>query len=251
LAALGYEPGEVDLPLLPGPDAAGWRALQLERSEDFPSDLPDRAHRADGHQDAAPRIPRDDRLRHLVVQLQPVPDDPFGVVGPVLEGGSGQQPPDQFLVVGPQMYRDVRGHAQLHGDLVPCPRLGHGAGHAVEYVSTAGCPGGDERLADDAEHYLVGHQLAAAEVTVNGQAKICTPSDLITQQVTHHDAWDAEVLRDQRTLRPLARTRRPDHQYPHISSPTPTAHARRALRRQFHPAPPSSPPVRWPSSASG
>jgi hypothetical protein len=180
-----------------------------------------------------------------------VPDDRFGVVGPMLEGGSGQQPPDQFPVVGPQMYRDVRGHAQLYGDLVPCPRLGHGAGHAVEYVSTAGCPGGDERLADDAQHYLVGHQLAAAEVTVNGQAKICTPSDLITQQVTHHYVWDTEVLRDQRTLRPLARTRRPDHQYPHFSSPRPDCLARRGLRRQFHPAPPSSRPVRWPSSVLG
>ena len=145
------------------------------------------------------------------------------------------------------MHRDVRGHTQLHGDLVPGPRLGHGARHAIEHVSAAGCLGGDQRLADDAKHDLLGHQLAPAQVTVNGPAEIRAPGDLITQQVTHHDARHAEVGRDQVTLRPLARTRWPDHQYPHLSPPRPGYRQAPAAPAASAAGPPGSPPTRRPS----
>ena len=89
----------------------------------------------------------------------------------------------------------------------------------VEDIPASGRLRGDDRLSHHVQDDLVGHEFAAIQVRLDGLAERGPPRDVIAQQLAGRDVRDVEVRGDQRTLSPLARARRGDHQYPHYPSP--------------------------------
>jgi hypothetical protein len=167
-----------------------------------------------------------DGVRHLVIEVKPSTDDVLGVIEATLQGRAGEQPAHQLAVVGLQVQRDVRGHAELTGRLVERPGLCHVARQAVQHVPTARRLRLDKGPPHHIQHDLVGHQLAAVEMQLNGTAQLRLPRDVITQQVPGRDVRNVEVGGDHCALRPLARARWRDHQHAHPRLLASTCHPR-------------------------
>ena len=85
----------------------------------------------------------------------------------------------QLAVAGLQVQRDVGGHPELSGDQVYRASLRHVAGDAVEHVPAAGRLRRDDRLPGHVQYDLVGHQLAAVQMLLDGPAQLGPPGHMV------------------------------------------------------------------------
>ena len=181
-----------------------------------------------------------------MVEGQALGNDVWRVVGAMLERGAREQQAREFPVVGLQVQCHIRGHPELTADQVDRTGLVHVSRDSVQHKPASGRLRGDHRLPHHIEDNLVGHELAAVQIRLDGLAERGPPRDVIAQQLAGRDVRDVEVRGDQRALSPLARARGRDHQYPHYSSPhgiIPPAGPRPIARS---PGPCPAPQRRWP-----
>ena len=195
------------------------RTHRLERGQDFAPDLSRGTHRIHGNQDSAVAVPRDNRGGHLVVEGQALSNDVRGVVGAMLQRGSGEQSTHEFRIVGLQVQRDVHGHSEFASHQISRAGLWHVSRDSVQDKPASGRLRRDHRLPQHPQYDLIGHEFAAIEVFLNGLAENGPSRHMIAQQFTRRDVRYAEMRGDQCALGPFARARGRDHQYSHAHLP--------------------------------
>ena len=150
-----------------------------------------------------------------MVESKALGDDLRGVVGAMLERGSGEQSAHELRVICLQVQRHVRGHPEFAANEIGRAGLSQVSGDSVEDKAAPGRLRRDHCLPEHVQDDLVRHELAAVEIGLNGLAESRPPRYVVAQQFAGRNVGYAEVRRDQSALSPLARARGRDHQYTH------------------------------------
>ncbi|GAA4671176.1 hypothetical protein GCM10023347_26270 [Streptomyces chumphonensis] len=147
------------------------------------------------------------RLRRGVVDVE----DVAAVLAAHAAAGDA---PDHLVLGDLQVQHGVQRQADVGEDAVERLGLREVAREAVEQEAVRGV-----RLLHavlgHADGDLVRHQLALAHEVLRAAAQLRALADVGTEEVTGGDVRNAEILGEQRGLRALARTRRPDEEDTH------------------------------------
>ena len=179
------------------------RAHRFQGGKDFAPDLMRGTHRIHRNQDSAVAVPRQDGRCHFMVESQALGNDVRGVIGAMLQRGPREQPAHQFPIIGLQVQCHIRGHPKFAAYLIGRPGLVHVARDSIQDKPASGRLRGGHLLPHHVEYDLVGHELAAVKILLDGQAERGAPRHVIAQQFTGRDVGDVEVRGDQRALVPL------------------------------------------------